>query len=413
MRVQVRDSSLRTFELSAPQSVIYEQQPAQMLVARDVTERDALREQLVLADRMSQLGFLAAGVAHEINNPLAYALAAMERATEDIAAGRFDAAESAIAIAREGGERVRAITNDLRLFTRGGEPRAEVIDLAHVLRATADLAAANIRTRGRLVLDLRPTPAVHANAGRLGQVFMNLLANALDAISERDPSTGEISLRAFTSAHGEAVVEVQDNGDGVPQAVRSRIFEPFFTTKGPLAGSGLGLAICHRIVSDLGGRIELVPSTSGALFRVTLEASATALLPKLEAPSEPHVVDRLRVLVVDDEAPLARALGRMLEDEHDVDVVTSGEDALRRLESGGEYDAILCDLMMAGIGGMEVHRKLVIGRPALARRLVFMTGGAFSARVQRFLGEVKNPCLDKPFTKEEALGAMNEVRGLG
>ena len=158
IRIQVKDGSLRTFELSEPQSVIYEQEPARMVLARDVTEREALREQLLLADRMSQLGFLAAGVAHEINNPLAYALAAMDRAKEELDAGRIEGAQSSLVIAREGAERVRAITNDLRLFTRGGEPRAEAIDLAGVIRATADLAAANIRTLGRLVLDLRRNP---------------------------------------------------------------------------------------------------------------------------------------------------------------------------------------------------------------------------------------------------------------
>ena len=414
IRVQVKDGSLRTFELSDSQSVIYEQEPARMVLARDVTEREALREQLLLADRMSQLGFLAAGVAHEINNPLAYALAAMDRAKEELGAGSIEGAQSSLLIAREGAERVRAITNDLRLFTRGGEPRAEAIDLAGVIRATAELAAANIRTLGRLALDLRPIPQVLADAGRLGQVLMNLLANAIDAVADGDPATNQITLRAYTDPEGRAVVEVEDNGHGIPPAVRSRIFEPFFTTKGPRSGSGLGLAICHRIVYELGGRIELAPTSSkGALFRMILPACAPSAHSRPNTATGPRNGDRLRVLVIDDEAPLARALGLMLEDDHDVEVVTSGEDALKRFEAGAEYDAILCDLMMAGIGGMEVHSKLVNGRPALARRLVFMTGGAFGANVQKFLGAVKNPCLDKPFTREQALGAMNMVRDLG
>jgi CheY-like chemotaxis protein len=167
-------------------------------------------------------------------------------------------------------------------------------------------------------------------------------------------------------------------------------------------------------VNELGGRIELAPTSSkGALFRMILPACAPSAHSRPNTATGPRNGDRLRVLVIDDEAPLARALGLMLEDDHDVEVVTSGEDALKRFEAGAEYDAILCDLMMAGIGGMEVHSKLVNGRPALARRLVFMTGGAFGANVQKFLGAVKNPCLDKPFTREQALGAMNMVRDLG
>ena len=407
-RVRVTDGTFRTFELSEPQGVSFEEVPARMVLARDVTERNALREQLVLADRMSQLGFLAAGVAHEINNPLAYTLVALEQARRDIDAGRLDAARDALAIVREGAERVGGITSDLRMFTRGAEKRAEAVDLSKVLQATADLAAVNIRTRGRLVVDLGPTPHVLGDAGRLGQVFMNLLVNALDAIDAGDPAHSRIEVRAFTDAEGCAVVEVEDNGHGIPPEIQSRLFEPFFTTKGPRSGSGLGLAICHRIVSDLGGRIEVCSSGGGALFRVILPPHAEPL--SVPAPAPPST-RRLRVLVIDDEVLLARAIGQLIEDEHDVDVVTSGEEAFGRLDAGADYDAVLCDLMMAGMSGMDVHAKLSGGRPALARRVVFMTGGAFSAIAQRFLDKVKNPRLDKPFSRDDVLGAVNQVQG--
>ena len=409
LRVRVTDGSLRTFELSEPQGVSFEDVPARMMLARDVTERNALREQLVLADRMSQLGFLAAGVAHEINNPLAYAVAALDRATQAIDAGRLDTARSSLSIAREGAERVGGITRDLRMFTRGAQQRAEVVDLSRVLEATTDLAAVNIRTRGRLVVDVRPLPPVFGDPGRLGQVIMNLLVNAIDAIDAGDPATNLITVRGFTDAEGRAVVEVEDNGHGIPPDVRSRLFEPFFTTKGPRSGSGLGLAICHRIVSDLDGRIEVGSSPSGgALFRVLL-APHDGPLP---APaSEPRSARRLRVLVIDDEVQLAKAIGQLIEDEHDVEVVTSGEQAFGRLEAGADYDVVLCDLMMAGMSGMDVHARLSTRRPALAGRVVFMTGGAFSASAQRFLDEVKNPRLDKPFSRSEVLGAVEQVQG--
>jgi signal transduction histidine kinase/ActR/RegA family two-component response regulator len=416
-RMRAMDGSFRRFEVSKPQGVTFEGAPARMSVARDVTERDALRQQLVLADRMTQLGFLAAGVAHEINNPLAYALTALDVAGRELTRGRSDAVARELATAREGAERVRAITRDLRMFSRGGEECIEAVDVSEVLRATVDLAAANVRTDGRLVTELGPLPTVLGDAARIGQVFMNLLVNALDAIRDRDPSTSRIRVRAFTDAAGHAVIEVEDNGRGIPPDVLPRIFEPFFTTKAPRSGTGLGLAICERIVGDLGGRIEALSppehaqeagGASGALFRVTLPACTA---PVVRPPSPPVTREakgtrRLRVLVVDDEPPLARALGQMLQDEHDVEVVTSGEDAMRRLDAGAEYDVILCDLMRAGVGGVDVHDRLRAERPEMARRIVFMTGGVFSTRTERFLAEVKNTCLDKPFTQEGVRAAL-------
>jgi PAS domain S-box-containing protein len=195
-RVRTMDGSFRTFEASKPQEVMFEGSPARMTVARDVTERDALREQVVLADRMAQLGFLAAGVAHEINNPLAYTLAALEIASRHLAAGRADSVAEPLALACEGAERVRAITRDLHLFSRGGEERRENVDVARVLRATVDLAAASVRPHGRLTSAIGPLPGVLGDEGRIGQVFMNLLVNALDAIKSGDPLVCQIQIRA-------------------------------------------------------------------------------------------------------------------------------------------------------------------------------------------------------------------------
>ena len=271
-RIRSASGAFRTFETSLPQAVIFEGLPARMAIARDVTERDALREQLVFTDRMSQLGFLAAGVAHEINNPLAYSLTAIERAQRALASGRIEEAGVALAIASEGAGRVRAITSDLRMFSRGAAQRREGVDVSHVLRATVDLAGASIDARAKVVTCLGPTPTVLADEARLGQVFMNLLLNALDALTELDPGSRRVEVRAFTDGAGRAVVEVEDNGRGIPPELLPRIFEPFFTTKGPRAGSGLGLAICKHIVNELGGRIEVSsPPSKGALFRVLLE----------------------------------------------------------------------------------------------------------------------------------------------
>ncbi len=210
------------------------------------------------------------------------------------------------------------------------------------------------------------------------------------------------------------MVEVEDNGHGIPDDVLPRVFDPFFTTKAPRSGSGLGLSLCQRIVSDLGGRIEALPPGAsqpagiGALFRVTLPAHAGE--PIASSPPAARRRSRLRVLVVDDEPTLAHAVGEMLAEQHEVDVVTSAEEALARLGHEAAYDAILCDLMMAGLSGVELYERLAAADSRMAGKMVFMTGGAFSTRAQRFLTEVKNECLQKPFSRDSVMDALEAVQ---
>ncbi len=249
----------------------------------DITARKraeaALREseaRLALADRLSSLGTLAAGVAHEINNPLAYVMANLEFARRDIYCGASPELAQALADAADGAARVCRIVQDLKGFARADEDRAEV-DVAHVLRSTANLARAEVRRRGRLVVDLpQALPMVPANASRLAQVFLNLLVNAAQALPEGDPDRHEVRLRARV-AGGQIVVEVEDTGAGIDPDIQGRIFDPFFTTKPVGIGTGLGLAISHRIVADLGGVIDVWSTPGeGATFRVSLPIAGAA-----------------------------------------------------------------------------------------------------------------------------------------
>jgi signal transduction histidine kinase/CheY-like chemotaxis protein len=385
-------------------------------VAVDVTERHlaevALRRsqaQLIEADRLASLGTLAAGVAHEINNPLSYVLLNLDLVIREAAVSAPAAPFAArLREARAGVERVRLIVQDLKSFSRSDTERRVPTDVRRVLDSTIEIAANEIRHRARLIRTYEEVPAVEADASRLGQVFLNLLVNASQAMVEGDASRNEIRVGTRTDAAGHVVVEIADTGAGVAPELLSRIFEPFFTTKPVGVGTGLGLSICRDIVTALGGDIT-VESTIGAgtTFRVVLPAShAPAAIvdeptpvPVTSAgqPTVPSSRLRGRVLVVDDEPALASALARSIERDHDVVVLSSGREALELLRRDDAFDVILCDLIMPQVTGMDLYEQLSRQTPALADRIIFMTGGTFTSRAREFLAKVGNPALDKPF----------------
>ena len=255
-----KDGAVIVCELAPATEVEFEGAPARLLVGRDVTERKRLQDQLRLSERMAALGVLAAGVAHEINNPLSFAhmsvYAASEALTDPSEAARARARE-ALATAREGIERVRTIVGDLRTLSRADDDAVEEVDVHAVLDSTLGLAAAEVRARARVVRDYGNLPLVAGNRARLGQVFLNLLLNAADAMPATGSADGEIRLRTSVDGDGRIVVEVSDNGDGIAPDVLPRIFDPFFTTTSAGTGTGLGLSICHRIVTSLGGEISV------------------------------------------------------------------------------------------------------------------------------------------------------------
>jgi PAS domain S-box-containing protein len=376
----------------------------------DVTERRALQAQLLLADRMASLGTLAAGVAHEINNPLAFTVANLGFALEE--AGRLatpnSELEQALAEAQQGAARVRDIVRDLKSFSRDDEHRRGRADVRQVLRAAVNLAQNEIRPRARVELDLGETPPVAASEQRLGQVLVNLVINAAQAIPEGAPERN--AIRARTRTEGDrVVVEIEDTGTGIAPEILGRIFDPFFTTKPVGVGTGLGLSICHGIVTNLGGDIQVQSEPGrGSLFRVRLPAARDQeAVP--EAPAAAASAPRARILVVDDEPMVGRAVARILGPEHEVAAVTSGEAALAQLGAGPGFDLVLCDLMMPGLSGMDLFERVRQSVPAAAARFVFLTGGAFTDRARQFLERVPNPRLEKPFDPD---GLRRSVAGL-
>lgn len=381
-----------------------------LLVLRDVTERRQLQARLALADRLISVGTLAAGVAHELNNPLAFVSANLAFVSERLGrigevVGRAPAAdqsvvtqvEEAVGEARDGAERMRVIIRDLKTFSRPDEETARAIDLSAVLESCIAMAWNEIRHRARLERRLEPVPPVFGSEARFGQVFLNLLVNAAQAIPEGDVAANVIAISTGLAPDGRVAVEIRDTGCGIPADRLGRIFDPFFTTKPPGVGTGLGLSICHSIVAAQGGEIT-VDSTPGAgtTFRVLLPPSevAPAVTP---APAPAPAVRRSRILVVDDEPLVCNVIARTLGTEHEVVVAERARAALDLLAGGQRFDLILSDLLMPEMTGMDLHRELRERFPELARRVVFLTGGAFTPAARAFLEKEGVECVEKPF----------------
>lgn len=402
--------------------------PGRHLVAmRDVSERKQLHARLALADRMVSVGTLAAGVAHELNNPLAYVIANLSYLDEQLTllAPRIGAAGSArepdlanalldaIHDARDGAERMRVIVRDLKTFSRPDEERAGPVSLGPLLESCVSVAWNEIRHRARLVRELSDVPLVQGSEARLGQVFLNLLVNAAQAIPEGHADEHQIRVAARALPGGRVAVEVTDTGSGIAPEHLSRIFDPFFTTKPPGVGTGLGLSICQSIVSAMGGEIQVESAPGrGTTFRVILPASgpdeAGAPGPGT-APPAPRV--RGRILVVDDEPLVGTVIQRTLQGEHEVTVASSARAALARVAAGERFDLVLSDLLMPEMTGMELYRALRERAPELAGRVVFLTGGAFTPAARAFLEQEPVECVEKPFELETIRGLL--ARRLG
>jgi PAS domain S-box-containing protein len=373
------------------------------LFARDVTERKATQVRLLQADRMASIGTLASGVAHEINNPLAYVIGnldilgeALGRAASGDGAALREASE-VVEDARQGADRVRRIVRDLKSFSRGDEDRRGPVDVQRVLESSISMSWNELRHRARLVKDFSDVPNVQANESRLGQVFINLLLNAAQAIDEGDAEHNEIRVSTRADGEGRVVVEVRDTGSGIPEHLVSRIFDPFFTTKPVGSGTGLGLAICHGIVEGFGGKITVETTVGeGTAFRVALPVAKAALQKEAEEPPAPPAPRRGRILVVDDEAMIGTLLRRLLSREHDVETLTRGQEAVAQIAAGKRFDLVLCDLMMPQMTGMDVYEAVKSLEPEQAERMVFLTGGAFTARARSFIDSVPNQFLEKP-----------------
>jgi PAS domain S-box-containing protein len=386
-----------------------------IMVLRDITERKNLQARLVMADRLASVGTLGAGVAHEINNPLAYMMVnlhlihvGLERLGAVAPSGTIEPMQQLVKETTEGAERIAGIVQDLKTFARGEQDaRLGPVDVRRAVELACKMADNMLRHRARLVMQFDVVPLVEANESRLCQVFLNLLLNAAQAIPESEPAQRhEVSVRLRSPEPEQVVVEVRDTGVGMGPEVLSRVFDPFFTTKPVGEGTGLGLSICHGIIESMKGSIsaESAPG-KGSMFRVVLRAYPqepdVPTRPAFRVPGLVVGTRRARVLVVDDEPNVTGSLRRALSAEHEVATANSAKDALELLARDKGFDVILCDLMMPGMTGMDLHAELERASPEVAGRVIFMTGGAFTPRAVSFLQTVPNTKLGKPLNLEE------------
>jgi PAS domain S-box-containing protein len=386
-----------------------------VMIARDVTEKKQTEMQLMFADRMASVGTLAAGVAHEINNPLAAVIANLDMAMEDV----LDLSERSklppdlieeLRDARTSADRVREIVRDLKMFSRTQEERYGAVNVEKVIDSTLRMAWNEVRHRAKLVKSYGNVPRVIANESRLGQVLLNLIVNAVQAIPEGNYEGNEIRLG--TAVEGDhVVITVRDTGAGMPADVKARLFTPFFTTKPVGVGTGLGLAISHRIITSMNGTITFDSEVGkGTEFRITLPIAGPSVQPiTTKVPMMGKPVRRGRVLVIDDEESLGQAIRRYLAGDHDVEAVTSARAALDLLAQGARYDVILCDLMMPQITGMEVHSEVAKIDPRQAEKMVFVTGGAFTEAAKTFFEKTPNHRIEKPFDLKSLRLLVNDL----
>ncbi len=404
-RVRKRDGSRVLLEVTSI-FIDYEGQPAALTMARDVTLRRQLERQLVEADRLAALGTLAAGIAHEINNPLAYVMLNLEWIVRKLPDLKRDPSsmEGLMAMleeARQGAERVSTIVRELRSFSRADGDSRHPVDLARVVQSAIRMVGNEIRYRARVVTAFETVRPVWGNEARLEQVVVNLLLNAAQAMPEARSEENEIRVELRPDGERHAVLEVHDNGAGIAPEVLPRIFDPFFTTKPVGLGTGLGLSICHGIVTTFGGQIAAYSEPDrGTTFRVLLPTSETVAGDAPISTSRPPPSQggrRARVLVIDDELPIANTLRDLLAPDHQVVAAVSAREGLAKLDAE-PFDVVFCDLMMPGMSGIELYERVRTERPGLEERIVFMTGGAFTTRAAEFLASVDNLRVEKPFS---------------
>jgi signal transduction histidine kinase len=388
-------------------------------LVRDVSERKKLDDetrdisaQLLQAEKMAALGQTISGVAHELNNPLATILTWAERLSQKAA---VDASvRRGLETILSESERAARIVRNLLTFARKRQTTRAMVDLNEVVRETLALRsekqrASNITVAHALAAGL---PRVFADGYQLQQVLLNLVINAEQAMLSAH-GRGALVVRTWHDAELESVVlEINDDGPGIPIEVQPKVFDPFFTTKDVGTGTGLGLTVAYAIVQEHGGRIRLASRAgAGTSFYVDIPIMGATVSPAPGSPAPRAPVERAAgasILVVEDEAALANAVADMLRDAgYVVEGASDGAEALERVAARA-FDLVICDLKMPRVDGQAFYRALATRAPALVTRVVFVTGDVAGTEAERFLSTSGCRWLAKPFRSSDLLRVVRE-----
>ncbi|HEY6945463.1 MAG TPA: ATP-binding protein, partial [Candidatus Acidoferrum sp.] len=434
-------------------------------IYRDLTAQRVFQSKLLQTEKLAALGQMVSGVAHELSSPLTSILGYAQRLLVGQTGAGRDALERAEEIRQiyQEAERATGILRQLLLNARETIPERRLVSLNQIVMRATELQRFTLAAKKiHVELDLDPTlPFIHGDAGQLQQVLINLLSNARHALEEQSRG-GVIRLRTRKSSDRRVLLEVEDNGPGIPQAIQARIFDPFFTTKPAGVGTGLGLSIVLSVVREHGGSVRLqTPPQGGALFQIEIPAATerqqeeglsgaeqqrtesflregkhsfveeiqlgsaansraqlageasfstaqfSGLVNVPTSPGEPG--KRARVLVVEDEPTVARLIADVLEDEGmQVDVLLDGREALERV-ARESYDLVICDMKMPGLDGQHFYRSLPRTGNSLRERFLFVTGDVIAAQTREFLKRNKLPHVAKPFRVEELTEKVHAV----
>jgi signal transduction histidine kinase/ActR/RegA family two-component response regulator len=383
-----------------------------LIVTRDVSEQRRLLRRVTSAENLASLGTLAAGLAHEINNPLTYVITSVSTVGQSSAMNDATVAAEVTA-ALDGCWRIRDLVRDILGTTSTGKDSVDAVFVPEVIDAALTLVTPQVRHRATIRWTQQDVPCALAHRTKMVQVVVNLVVNASQAFQDSRASVNEIHLRAYGDGE-HVIIEVRDNGPGMDEATRQRAIEPFFTTKEPGQGSGLGLFLCCSIVESLGGALHIESELGrGTTVVVRLPAATDAPASRVVRRSARTVTGEkappARVLVVDDEPEIRRALGRQLRPNHSVTLCANGIEALRRLVAGERFDVILCDVLMPEMTGIELYDELERRFPEQAARVQFLTGGATSETARLFVEKHADRVVRKPFQPGEVEAALLAV----
>ena len=425
------DGSAQAAAISAQAYLRKPVEPADLLRAIERVVGERARQMLAQADeteRLASLGRLAAAVGHEINNPLTFVLLNLSQSLDDLrpsirtldgaAGGSLSRGQVAEVRARlskvaemlqdcqVGSERIRETVGNLQRMSGRSEGQSLPLDVHKLIEQSVSMVWNLIRHRARLIRNFANLPLIRGNGTALGQVFLNLLVNAAQSIPEGHAEDNEIRISTTVEAGPggpEVLVEIGDSGAGIAPEILSHVFEPFFTTKATGQGTGLGLSISRQTVGLHHGRmtVESAPG-HGSVFRVFLPVGKSPVPPPaVPPPPRPAAVPRGRILVIDDDPLIGGIIKNVLSREHDTFVVDCASAAFACFERGDPFDLVLCDIMMPDVSGPAFYATLSERWPQLVSRVVFMTGGAFTAETMDFVSTLPTGVLSKPFTAEQ------------